>query len=127
MMKSLDRLGLLETFVRIAERGSSSAAARDLGLSQASASRQLRELETRLGAVLANRTTHDFALTSAGVALLADARVALSNWEALEERHTGGDDVRGPLRIVAPIALGQTLLADMAVAFQAEHPAVSIS
>ncbi|MEO1305484.1 MAG: LysR family transcriptional regulator [Pseudomonadota bacterium] len=63
MSKSLDRLSLLTTFVRIAERGSISAAARDLGLSQASASRHLNELETRLGTVLIERTTHNLSLT----------------------------------------------------------------
>ncbi|MEM6437981.1 MAG: LysR family transcriptional regulator, partial [Cyanobacteria bacterium P01_D01_bin.115] len=45
MSKSLDRLTLLETFVRIADAGSISAAARDLELSQPSVSRQLAELE----------------------------------------------------------------------------------
>ena len=44
MSKSLDRLTLLQTFVRIADAGSISAAARDLGLSQPSVSRQLAEL-----------------------------------------------------------------------------------
>lgn len=62
MSKSLDRLTLLTTFTRIAERGSISAAARDLGLSQASASRQLVELESRLGVTLAHRTTHALTL-----------------------------------------------------------------
>ncbi|MEO1723845.1 MAG: LysR family transcriptional regulator, partial [Pseudomonadota bacterium] len=43
-MSRFDRLTLLATFVRIAERGSMTAAASDLGLSQPAVSRQLIEL-----------------------------------------------------------------------------------
>ncbi len=127
MSKSLDRLSLLETFARISDRGSISAAARDLGLSQASASRQLRELEDRMGAQLIRRTTHSLALTPAGQAALTDARTLLADWDAFEERHAAkGEVVRGPLKVVAPVALGQTHLVDMAARFLIEHPKVTL-
>jgi len=128
MSKPLDRLTLLETFVRISERGSISGAARDLGLSQASASRQLKELEDRLGVQLVRRTTHSLALTLAGQALLRDARGLLGEWSALEERHGAGDNVaKGPLKIVAPVALGQRHILDIALDFQRLHPQVTLS
>ena len=95
MSKSLDRLSLLQTFVRIADAGSISAAARDLGLSQPSVSRQLAELESRFKAQLMRRTTHDLSLTTAGAELLADARRLLDEWEALEEKHLEAEDARG--------------------------------
>ncbi|MDA4847867.1 LysR family transcriptional regulator [Hoeflea poritis] len=127
MSKSLDRLTLLHTFVRIAERGAISAAARDLGLSQASASRQLAELEERLGVQLALRTTHNFSLTEAGLDCLADARNLLSGWEALVERHADDNaSLSGKLKVVAPVALGQLDLGDAALAFQAAHPDVEV-
>ncbi|GAB5468548.1 MAG: LysR family transcriptional regulator [Rhodospirillales bacterium] len=128
MSKPLDRLTLLETFARIAARGSISAAARDLGLSQASASRQLKALETRLGAELIRRTTHALTLTPAGQALLGDARLLLADWGRLEECHGPGDGaVRGPLKVVAPLALGQGHLLEIALAFQADYPEVSLT
>ncbi len=128
MSKPLDRLTLLGTFVRIADAGSISAAARDLGLSQPSASRQLAELESRLKTQLMRRNTHSLALTEAGVALLADARPMLDSWEALEEKHlTGEREVSGTLKVVAPIALGQLQLARLAWRFQLEHPRVSLN
>jgi len=127
MARVADRLGLLETFLRIAERGSISAAARDLGLSQASVSRQLRDLEARLGANLIVRTTHALSLTSAGQALLSDARAALSGWAAIEERYRNDRELAGPLKIVAPLAMGQHVLADLAVGFQTRHPRISIT
>lgn len=125
MTRALDRLTLLETFVRIAERGSISAAARDLGLSQASASRQLADLEERLGTQLIIRSTHHLSLTKAGERCLGDARLLLAEWEGFAEGFAGdADRMAGPLKIVAPAALGQTVALDCAIAFQAAHPDV---
>lgn len=127
MTKALDRITLLETFVRIAERGSISAAARDLGLSQPSVSRQLAELEHRFGAQLARRTTHELSLTPAGLDLLGDARQLIDSWNAMTERHGQGQtDISGRLKIVAPVALGQLHLADTMLQFQSTFPKVSI-
>lgn len=128
MSKSIDRLTLLETFARIAERGSISAAARDLGMSQASASRQLKELETRLGAQLVRRTTHSLRLTQAGQECLADASNLLQSWEAMLERHMGDPSVlTGKLKVVAPVALGQRYLSGALVEFHDAHPGVSVT
>ena len=127
MSRTLDRITLLETFVRIAERGSISAAARDLGLSQPSVSRQLAELENRFSAQLARRTTHELSLTPAGQDLMRDARQLIDGWHALAERHGQGQaQVKGKLKIVAPVALGQLHLADLMLQFQVDHPEVSI-
>ncbi len=128
MSKPLDRLTLLETYVRIADTGSISAAARDLGLSQPSASRQLAELEARLKTQLMRRNTHSLALTDAGADLLADARLLLDSWEALQEKHLAdGDRVQGKLKVVAPVALGQLHLARIAWRFQLQHPGVTLT
>jgi DNA-binding transcriptional LysR family regulator len=128
MSKSLDRITLLETFVRIADGGSISAAARDLNLSQPSVSRQLVDLETRLKTQLVRRNTHSLALTDAGLDLLADARQLLNSWQYLEEKYVRAEtDIRGKLKVVAPVALGQTHLARIACKFQMEHPNVNLS
>ena len=128
MSKSLDRLLLLQTFVRIADAGSISAAARSMGLSQPSVSRQLAELETRFKAQLIRRTTHDLALTETGTELLADARQLLDEWEALAEKYRNdGSTLKGKLKVVVPIALGQLNLLDTVIQFQNEHPAISVS
>lgn len=121
-----DRLSLLETFVRVAERGSLSAAARDLGTTQPSISRQIAALENRLGAVLARRTTHDVTLTPDGLALLEDARRMLGEWEAIEDRHTDKNAMSGTLRVVAPVALGQSHLIRAATGFMAKYPGVTV-
>ena len=128
MSKSLDRLTLLETFIRIAETGSLSAAARDLGLSQPSVSRQLVDLEKRLKTQLVRRSTHQLALTESGIELLRDARQMVSAWDAIEERHADANEiVKGKLKIVAPVALGQSYLAQFISEFQLAYPSVHIN
>lgn len=128
MSKTLDRITLLETFVRIADTGSISAAARDLGLSQPTASRQLAELEARLKSQLMRRNTHSLALTDAGADLLADARQLLDSWEVLEEKHLAGENhIQGKLKVIAPVALGQLHLARIASQFQLQHPGMTLT
>lgn len=126
MNTRFDRLSLLATFVRIAERGSLSGAARDLGVSQPSVSRQLAALEALMDAALVRRSTHSLSLTPDGATLLAEARRMLGEWEELEERLAGKDgELRGVLRIVAPVALGQRLFLRAVTGFAREHPKVS--
>lgn len=126
MSTRFDRLTLLDTFVRIAERRSLSGAARDLSTSQPSISRQLAALESRLGTVLVRRTTHDLTLTPDGTALLADARRLLGEWEAIEERNSGDGELSGTIRVIAPVALGQGLFVHAAVAFMREHAQIAV-
>ena len=128
MSKAFDRIGLLQTFVRIAEAGSISAAGRDLGISQPAASRQLAELENRLSTQLFRRSTHSLALTDAGAELLVEARQLIEGWELMAERHRRSDaELRGGLKVVAPVALGQQHLARIAFEFQHAHPGVDIT
>ena len=72
----MDRLGLMLSFRRIAELGSFSAAARDLGLSNAVISKHVAVLEGYLGARLINRTTRRQSLTDGAVRLLAQMLAA---------------------------------------------------
>ncbi|WP_395375701.1 LysR family transcriptional regulator [Marinicella sp. W31] len=128
MSGKLDRITLLNTFVRIAETGSISAAARDLGLSQPSASRQLFELERRFKTQLIRRNTHSLALTDSGTELLFDSRQLIDSWESLEEKYLSEKKtVKGNLKVVAPIALGQEHLTRIACEFQLQYPNVSLT
>lgn len=123
MAKTLDRFDLMRLFIRTAETGSLSAAARALHLSQPSASRQLRTLEADLGVALMSRSTQETVLTEAGREFLADARALLADWEGARDRARGATAaLEGLVRVAAPLGLGQTLLADLAADFQARHP-----
>lgn len=121
-----DRLDLLRCFVRIVETGSLTAAARALGLTQPSVSRQLKALEQMLGAQLMQRTTHTLALTETGETVLTEARRLLADWEALADQVAGREgQVTGLLRVIAPVALGQGVLVDMAAGLMARHPGLT--
>ncbi|MEM7665517.1 MAG: LysR family transcriptional regulator [Pseudomonadota bacterium] len=123
-----DRLTLMSTFVRITERGSISAAAVDLGITQATASRQLAALEDRLGVQLAERTTHSLTLTENGKSVLTEAHALLSQWEGLEERLSDDRDaLAGPIKLVVPIALGRSFLCDAVLEFAQRHPEITIN
>ena len=74
----------LRIFVSVAERGSFSAAARDLFVSHSTTSRSVAALERELQVRLFDRAPGALALTPAGVSLLRDARELLENAEQLK-------------------------------------------
>ncbi len=84
-----DRLDLIKLFLRVAETGQISQAARALGLSQPSASRFLKRLEDLLGTKLVDRSPQGLSLTQAGRDFLAPARRLVDDW------HEATDVVKG--------------------------------
>jgi len=80
----------LRCLVAIAEAGSFTDAAIDLGISQAAASRTLASLEAALGVRLVRRTTREVALTAAGTRVLAHARRALAAAEDVVREAAAG-------------------------------------
>ena len=81
----MDRLKAIETFVRIAQTGSLSKAAQELGMSRALASTHLRQLEDHLGARLLNRTTRQLSLTEAGQEYLTFGQTVLAAFDEAEQ------------------------------------------
>ena len=72
-LRSVD-LGALELLVGVDDRGSLSAAARELGIAQPNASRSIGKLERQLGVVLLRRTTSGSTLTPEGTVVVHWAR-----------------------------------------------------
>lgn len=127
MPKTLDRLDLMQLFVRIVDSGSISAAGRLMGLSQPAASRQLRMLEDMVGVRLLMRTTHQLSLTEDGRMFLEDARRMLTDWQRSAEALKGEQgELSGGLKLAVPSALGQSLFADIACDFLRLHPRVRL-
>ena len=103
-----DRFELMETFVRIVDAGTLSAAAAQLGTTQPTVSRRLQALERSLGVRLLRRSTHSMTLTEDGQRCLERARELLASWHAFEADLRGaGDEPEGTLRVIAPHAFGQ--------------------
>jgi len=121
-----DRLQELAVFVRAAESGSFSQAARELGLSQPSVSRIIGELEARLGVKLLLRTTRRITVTDAGALFLTRAREVLADIEDAEDAARGVDSLRGTIRIVMPVIYGTRQIIPRLPRFLAEHPLLRV-
>jgi DNA-binding transcriptional LysR family regulator len=115
-------------FARLVTAGSIAAAARELRLSPAMASRRLQRLEARLGARLVQRTTRRLALTPAGERFHADVVAILAAVEAAEARLTGAAAVpAGLLRVSAPTSFGRLHVAPHLHRFLDAHPQVRLA
>src|ERR1700759_4317084 len=101
----------LRTFVDVADAGGVSAAARRLGVSKSIVSRRLFRLEAELGVQLLARTTRGAALTEAGVTFREHAARVRAEIDAALETILPAGELRGRLRIAAPLSLGPTHLA----------------
>lgn len=124
---SLDRIALMQTFVRIVEAGSLSAAAAQLGTTQPTVSRRLQALEKALGLPLLKRSTHTMKLTEDGERCFQRARELLDGWQALEADLRGAvDEPEGTLRVVVPHAFGQQRLVAPLADYLRRWPRVSV-
>lgn len=122
-----DRLSLLQTFIRIVEAGSLSAAAAQLNTSQPTVSRRLQALERSLGLRLLQRSTHALRLTEGGTQCYERAKALLGNWEAMTAELRGAqDEPEGLLRVMVPHALGQVQLMQPLIALLRRAPRLSV-
>jgi DNA-binding transcriptional LysR family regulator len=115
----------LEVFVRTADSGGLSAAARLLGISPAVASAALKRLEAELNVTLFVRTTRSMRLTIAGERMLARCRPLLEGLREAEQEVTVGQaTIEGHLQISLPSDLGRNLILPWLDEFQCRYPAV---
>lgn len=119
-------LEVLTTFVEVADAGGVSVAARRLGLPKSIVSRRLQRLEQELGAQLLARTTRGASLTEAGATLREHAVRAIAELEAARKAVSPEGDVRGRLRIAAPLSFGVTHLAPALVELARRHPLLHV-
>ncbi|WP_251881090.1 LysR family transcriptional regulator [Grimontia kaedaensis] len=123
-----ESLSDIRAFVAIAETGSFSKAAESLNASRAHMSRQLSQLEARLGVQLIIRTTRSQRLTAAGETFFSRCRAALSQLdEAITLASNDADKMRGHIAVncVGGI-LGESLIGDVIHAFCARNTEISI-
>jgi DNA-binding transcriptional LysR family regulator len=117
----------LRVFVRVMERGSFSAAARDLGLTPSAVSKLMSRLEDRLGARLMERSTRRLALTPEGEGFLARARRIVREIEEAEaEVMRARGAPRGELHVNAGTAFGLHQLAPALAHFLARYPEINV-
>lgn len=115
-----------QAFLRVAERGSITAAAKDLGVSRPTLSRQLSALEESLGLALLHRSTRSLTLTPSGRRLLEQLRPVMQALEGIETRlQEERDEATGLLRVSAPPVMAPAL-APLFLELSQEHPALRL-
>ena len=116
----------LRTFVDVADAGGVSSAARRLGVSKSIVSRRLFRLEVELGIQLLARTTRGAALTEAGVTFREHAARVCAEIDVARETILPAGELRGRLRIAAPLSLGPTHLAPVFAEIARRHPLLHV-
>ncbi len=116
----------METFKRVVECKSLSAAARSLGLSLPAVSRQLRSLETELGSSLIARSTRKMNVTDAGREWYAHCVRVLRDVELAKASMRGGTRVNGTLVVSTSVTFGSTIVLPRLGALRARYPELSV-
>lgn len=112
-------------FVRIVEDGSLTAAGRSLGLPKATVSRRLALLEASIGAPLLMRSTRALSLTDTGRRFFDRVQPIVREAEAAQsEVRTATTEPSGMLRVTAPVAFGEAIIAPRLVRFLEQYPRI---
>jgi DNA-binding transcriptional LysR family regulator len=123
----MDKLRAMETFVRIVEAGSLTAAAESLGMSVPAVVRSLAGLERAVGVRLLNRTTRRSSLSDEGREYYERCKRVLAEVEAADASLSSRRAVpAGRLRLTAPVMYGRMHVAPLVFDFIAKYPAVEV-
>jgi DNA-binding transcriptional LysR family regulator len=124
MDKSFSQLVI---FYFVVENMSFSKAAASLKCSKAYISKQISELEHRVGSSLLQRNTRSLALTFAGETLFEHAKLMVGEFRAAQNSIANlQTKAKGLLRITAPTAYNDFVLAPRIPAFLKEYPEITL-
>ncbi|MFB2567244.1 LysR substrate-binding domain-containing protein [Rhizobium sp. IMFF44] len=116
----------MRVYVRVVERGSMSAAARDLGMGQPAVSERIDRLEQYLGARLLLRNTRKLFVTDVGAAFYERSKQVLESADDALTVMDGDQSLRGTLRIAAPHGVGEVILPSILLQMRKRHPLLKI-
>src|SRR5262245_36476045 len=121
-----DHLFALRLFARVARKGSFSAAGRELGVPQSSASRIVAELERRIGAALLVRNTRTVTLTDVGADFLSRIEAVLVELDEAEQSVRETPELRGRLRVGIGSSLAIREVIPRLPKFLDQHPKLQV-
>ncbi|MET3711889.1 DNA-binding transcriptional LysR family regulator [Sphingomonas trueperi] len=121
-----DRASALALFIAVVERGSFSAAGRQLGLSPSAVARAVDRIEARLGVRLLLRSTRALALTAEGRTYLQAARRILADLDDTEQQIADQGSPRGRLRVTAALSHGRLFVVPLLGKFAELYPEILI-
>ncbi|MEQ9434641.1 LysR family transcriptional regulator [Hyphomonas sp.] len=123
----MDRIDAMRLFIRVADAGSFSKAASDLGLGQPTVSRRIQELEASLDAALFLRTTRSLSLTEAGDRFYKRAHDILAEYEDAEAEARGLDhEPVGLLRISCVSSMARLVIGPRIASFMKMYPHIRV-
>jgi DNA-binding transcriptional LysR family regulator len=123
----MDKLRAMETFVRIVETGSLTAASETLGLSPPAVVRALAALEREVGVRLLHRTTRRSSLSDEGREYYERCRRVLAEVEAAEASlRSRRAEPKGRLRVTAPVMFGRLHVAPVVTEFLMSHACIEV-
>jgi DNA-binding transcriptional LysR family regulator len=127
MRHLMDKLNAMSVFVRVVERGSFSAVAREMHTSQPTISKMLQALERELGGKLIARSTRKLSLTDEGQRYYEQCRHILAAVDAAEHNfQSGRETIAGPLRIGSSVSFGRLQIAPRLPAFLRRYPGIQV-
>lgn len=116
----------LITFIHVAELGSFTKAAEQLGYSQSTVSFQIRQLEDELGCLLFERINHTISLTERGHSLVSYAHKIRALTDEFKESLKEDKECSGYVHIVTPDSVCEEMLSSHYIDFHSKYPAISI-
>lgn len=116
----------LKAFLEVARRGSFTAAAAGLNVTQSTVTARIRTLEDQLGTALFQRSKAGAALTAAGGRLLRHAEAAVRAWEQGRQEARLPETIRGSLSVTAHWAMWEGLLIPWVGWMRASRPDLAL-
>lgn len=116
----------LVTFINVAELGSFTKAAEQLGYSQSTVSFQIKQLEDELGCLLFERINHTISLTERGQELVSYAHQICTLTEKFKESLEREEELSGNIHIVTPDSVCDDMLNSHYIDFHEKYPSISI-
>lgn len=124
---AMDQIEAMKAFLAVVDACGFAGAARQVGVSTATVTRQVAALEQHLGARLLIRTTRSLRLTEAGERYLADARAILQALSDADAQARGAHvEPVGTLRVTAPVVFGRLHVLPVVLSFLKAHARVSV-
>jgi len=116
----------LISFIHVAELGSFTKAAEQLGYSQSTISFQIKQLEEELGCLLFERINHTITLTERGHELVVYAHKVRALTDDFKESLMKEEECRGEIHIVTPDSVCEEMIYSHYIDFHNKYPNISI-
>jgi LysR family transcriptional regulator for bpeEF and oprC len=123
----MDKFNAMQMFVRVLEKGSFSAVAKERGIGQPAVSKQISALEDELGTELIHRTSRSIVLTDAGRDFYDSALRIVNDFENATSRIGRSQTApKGVIRVTAPPTFARLHMVSKLPAFFAAYPDMAV-